>query len=367
MNTALQNQVELEDIDIPGYDRVIKVNDEKTGLKALIAIHDSTLGSALGGTRIFPYANWDEAVYDVLRLAKGMTYKAAVSSLGLGGGKSVIISDPKKEVTPEQLRCFGQAVDQLGGAYICAEDSGCTEYHLKFVREKTEYVVGLDHPKSSGNPSKFTAFGVFRGIQATMQFAYGSDSLQGKTVAIQGLGAVGQELSELLFWAGARLIVCDLDQEKVNKVVSKFNAKSCDLDEIVSQKCDVFAPCAMGGVLNSGTVPKLNCRAVVGAANNQLQNDNHAIDLMQYGIIYAPDFLVNSGGLINVANELEPEGYNPLKSRDKIDTIYDQLLTIYSIAKKNKCSTHQAAVELASYRLSYGIGKRGSELVFHHD
>ena len=193
---------------------MIKIHDPESGLKALISIHDPTLGPALGGTRIYPYANWDDALFDVLRLSKGMTYKAAVSGLGLGGGKSVIIADPKHHVTPDQLRAFGRAVNQLEGSYICAEDMGCTEEHLKYVREETEYVVGLAHPKSSGNPSPFTAFGVFRGIQSVAMHAYGSDSLQGKTVAVQGLGAVGEALSEHLFWAGARLILCDRDTEK---------------------------------------------------------------------------------------------------------------------------------------------------------
>ncbi|MCB1108523.1 MAG: Glu/Leu/Phe/Val dehydrogenase [Chlamydiia bacterium] len=367
MKTAIQGQIALEEIEIPGYERIVKIDDKNSGLKALIAIHDLTLGPALGGTRIFPYANWDDALYDVLRLSKGMTYKAAVSGLGLGGGKSVIFADPKHHITPDQLRAFGIAVNQLEGAYICAEDVGCTEDHLKYVRETTDYVVGLAHPKSSGNPSPFTAYGVFRGIQAVAQHAYGSDSLLGKTIAIQGLGAVGEALADRLYWAGARLILCDQNQAKAEYLAQKYAAKFVSPDEILSVKCDILAPCALGGILNSSSIAKLNCRAVAGAANNQLQSDNHAIDLMQCGIIYAPDFLINSGGLINVSFEVDYEGYNPVLARDKIDTIYEQLLTIFDISKENKCSTHQAAVELASYRLRYGVGKRTTPLIFHHD
>lgn len=357
----------IEDLEIPGYHKVVKVTDEHTGLRALIALHDVTLGPALGGTRIYPYATWDEALFDVLRLAKGMTYKAAVAGLGLGGGKSVIIADPKTGVTEDQLRAFGHAVEQFDGLYTCAADSGCNESHLKFVREGTQCVVGLAHPKSSGNPSPMTAFGVFRGIQASAQYAYGSDSLQDKTVAIQGLGAVGQVLADLLYWAGARLIVCDPDSSKVDLIVKKYAAIPCNLNDIMSVKCDIFAPCAMGGILNSKSIADLNCRIVAGAANNQLQNDNHAIDMMQKGIVYAPDFLINSGGLINVSFEIEPEGYNPVLARDKTDAIYEQLMMIYNISQENKCSTHQAAVELASYRLRYGVGKRTCAPVYHHD
>lgn len=366
MKKATVTKFQFENVEIPGYHRVVKITDEVSGLKALVALHDLTLGPALGGTRIFPYANWDEALFDVLRLAKGMTYKAAVANVGLGGGKSVILADPKT-ISEAQLRAFGQAVNHFEGNYICAEDMGCTTDMLKIVREETKYVTGLAHAKSSGNPSPYTAYGVYRGIQATLKQAFGSDSVQGKTVAIQGLGSVGTELANYLFWGGARLILSDPDQEKTAKIAHKLGAQTCPVDEIISVKCDIFAPCAIGGIIDSASIRKLNCRGVAGAANNQLQNDNHAIDLMQQGIVYAPDFLINSGGLINVTNEIEPEGYNPVLARDQIDTIYDQLLTTYRIAQENRCSTHQAAVELAGYRLRYGVNKRATAPVFHHN
>ncbi|MCP5492390.1 MAG: Glu/Leu/Phe/Val dehydrogenase [Chlamydiales bacterium] len=360
-----KTSVQLENLEIPGFHKVVKVTDPVSGLKAIIAIHDLTLGPALGGTRIMPYASWDEALFDVLRLAKGMTYKSAVSNAGTGGSKSVIIADPKT-ITDEQLQAFGEAVNQLQGEHICAADMGCTPAYLAHVRKSTQYVVGLAHKNSSGNPGPFTAYGVYRGIQAGLKQAFGSESVQGRTVAIQGLGSVGSELARYLFWGGARLILNDFDEEKARELAHQFGGTVCPSDEIMSVKCDVFAPCAMGGIINSQTVKELNCRIVAGGANNQLQNDNHAIELMQKGIVYAPDFLINSGGLINVACEIEPEGYDPVLSRDKTDSIYEQLLTTFQISQENRCSTHQAAVELASYRLRYGIGKRTTPPVFHH-
>lgn len=355
-----------EIIEVPGYEKVFKIEDPSVGLTALIALHDLTLGPALGGTRIRPYANIDEALQDVLRLSQGMTYKAAISQVGFGGGKSVIMADPKTQKTPELLHAFGKAVEELLGKYICAEDVGCTTADVTQIRKMTRYVVGLPHSKSSGDPGPFTARGIYRAMQATAQKLYGSDSLAGLTIAIQGLGNVGQNLARYLFWAGANMIVSDIDPERVQTLVDAYRVRVASPDEILFAECDFLAPCALGGILNDQTIPRLRCRAVVGGANNQLLKDSHADDLRHRGILLAPDFVANGGGLINVAAELEPNGYSPTASRDKINCIYDSLLAIYKIAEENGESTYKAAVSLANHRLKNGIGKRISPPIFHH-
>lgn len=357
----------LEELNVKGYEKVVKVIDPKSGLKAIIAIHDTTLGPALGGIRIYPYAGFDEALEDVLRLSKGMTYKSAVSEVGFGGGKSVIIADPKKDKTSDLLLAFGAAVNQLRGSYICAEDVGCTTEDVKVIRQQTQYVVGLAHSKSSGDPGPFTAWGVFRGIQSAVKKMFGSDSLEGRTVAVQGLGNVGGFLAEYLFWAGAKLILSDVDLAKVQKFANKFGAEVVSVDQILKVPCDVFAPCALGGVINEWTIPNLRCRAIAGSANNQLLRDSDAKALKEKGILYAPDFVVNAGGLLNVSAELEDSGYHPSGPRYKAHHIYDTLLAIYEISEKNRESTHEAALALAQYRIKYGIGKRVIPPTFHHN
>lgn len=356
----------FERILVKGYERVIKVTDKKAGLTAVIAIHNTSLGPALGGTRIQPYATFAAALEDALRLSKGMTYKSAIAEVGFGGGKSVIIADPKKEKTPELLMAFGAAVEKLEGAYICAEDMGCTTEDVKTIRRATRYVVGLPHAKSSGDPGPFTAWGTFRGIQSIVKRLYMTDSLEGKKIAVQGLGNVGGCLVPHLFWAGAELILTDTDQDKLQAYAVKYNAKTVPVDQIWKVDCDVFSPCAMGGILNDQTIPELRCKGVAGSANNQLLRDSDADKLKNRGILYAPDFVINAGGLLNVAEELEDAGYNPAPPRYKIHHIYDTLLAIYEIADKNKESTHNAALSLADYRIKYGIGKRVIPPTFHH-
>lgn len=355
----------LEKLPIKGYEKVIKVTDKQTGLQAIIAIHNTTLGPALGGTRVFPYAHFNDALEDALRLAKGMTYKSALAEVGLGGGKSVIIAD-RKDKTPELLMAFGAAVDKLAGEYICAEDLGSTTEDMKMIRRATKYVVGLPSAKSSGNPSPFTAWGVFRGIQSVIKKIYGTDSLEGKTVAIQGLGSVGSLLAEQLFWAGAKLILSDIDGEKLKRVAAKYAARTVSVDEILKVECDVLSPCAMGAVINDKTISQFRCKAIAGAANNQLQHDTHAALLRDREILYAPDFVINAGGLLNVAAEIEDEGYHPALPRYKAHHIYDTLLSIYDIAEKNRESTNAAALALADYRIKYGLGKRVIPPTFHH-
>lgn len=366
MTLVLEQALQLEEIVVPGYEKILKVTNKEAGLSAIICIHTTAMGPALGGTRIFPYATFDAALNDVLRLSKGMTYKSAVAEAGWGGGKSVIIADPKKDKTKELFLAFGQAVDRLQGAYICAEDVGCTPADVSIISQATPYVVGLPHRKSSGNPSPFTSWGTYRGIQSVLKKIYGSESVENKTVAIQGLGSVGYELAKMLFWHGAKLIISDIDAEKCQNFATVTGARIVTPEEILRVECDVLAPCALGGGINPQTIPHLKCKAIAGCANNQLLQDSDADELARLGILYAPDFVINAGGLINVSEELEVKGYNAMKARKKVDGIFDQLMIIYDIAEKNHCSTHQAAVSLADYRLKYRVGKRIEPPCFHH-
>lgn len=367
MAPVLEQQLTLEDLDIPGYHRVIRARDPKRGLDAIIAIHDLRLGkAALGGTRIHSYRSFEDALEDAVRLARGMTFKSAATQTGWGGAKGVIILDPKRGKTEELLIAYAEAVHRLGGEYICAEDAGCTPQDIAIIAEHTPYAVGLPHEKSSGNPSPFTAWGVFRGIQAVMHQLFGSDSVQGKTVAIQGLGSVGARLAEFLFWHGAKLIVADIHMEHAESIAKRFDAKLVSADEIYEQPCDVFAPCALGGIINANSIERLRCRAIAGAANNQLLTESDAEELRRVGILYAPDFVINSGGLINVSQETTREGYNPRISRNKVDQIYDQLRLIFNIARENGISTQKAVMQLLEYRLEHGIGRRTDPIYMHH-
>lgn len=366
MTLTLEETLVLEEIFVEGYEKVYKITEEKSGLKAIICIHNTRLGPALGGTRIYPYSTFEDALTDVKRLAKGMTYKSALAQCSWGGGKSVIIADPKKDNMKPKLAAFGQAVSRLKGAYICAEDVGCTPADILHVSKTTPFVVGLPQEKSSGDPSFFTAWGTFRGIQSVMKKMTGSDSVEDKVVAIQGLGAVGSKLAELLFWHGAKLIICDLDKNKTAQLSAQFDAQVASPEEILFAECDVLAPCAMGGIINSQTIPKLRCKAIAGCANNQLLVESDAEELRKRNILYAPDFVINAGGLINVTDETEKEGYLPSRARLKVHNLYDQLLVIYDIAEQNRFSTHQAAVSLGDYRLKYGINKRVNPIYFHH-
>jgi leucine dehydrogenase len=366
MTLVLDHALELEEIFVPGYEKVIKVSNKEVGLSAIICIHTSSMGPALGGTRIYPYATFEAALSDVMRLSKGMTYKSAISECGWGGGKSVIIADPKKNKTKEMLLAFGHAIDRLQGEYICAEDVGCTPADVSVISQATPYVVGLPHQKSSGNPSPFTAWGTYRGIQSVLKKLYDLDSPANRTIAIQGLGSVGWELARLLFWAGAHLIVSDIDADKCRDMANLTGAQITAPGEIIQVECDVLAPCALGGVINEQTVPHLKCKAIAGCANNQLLKDSDADELFAKGILYAPDFVINAGGLINVTQELNLEGYDPVAARDKTHRLYDQLMVIYDIAEHNGFSTQRAALSLADYRLKYRIGKRVEPPCFHH-
>lgn len=365
MTLSLEISLVLEEIVVKGYEKVLKVTDKKSGLKAIICIHNTSIGPALGGTRIYPYATFDAALNDAMRLAKGMTYKSALAQTGLGGGKSVIIASPAQK-TRELLYAFGQAVNQLEGQYICAEDVGCSPDDLKIIREATPYVVGLIHEKSSGNPAPYTAWGTYRGIQSVLQKLYGTPSVFDRTVAIQGLGSVGARLAELLFWEGAKLILSDIDEEKTERLAKMYGAKAVPPQDILKVECDVLAPCALGGILSAETIPALRCKAVAGCANNQLLKDSDGDALLKRGILYAPDFIINAGGLINVTEELAEAGYSPTVARAKTHNLYDELMKIYEMAGNNKISTHAAALSLGDYRIKYGIGKRQHPVQIYH-
>lgn len=367
MVAVLDDKLVLEEIGVPGFHKVVKISHPQAKLQAIIALHDLRLGkAALGGTRIYPYATFKDALFDVTRLARGMTHKAAALQCGWGGGKSVIIADPAKDKTEDLLASFGEAVNRLKGEYICAEDYGCTPDDMAIVAKYTPYVVGLPHKKSSGNPSPFTAWGVFRGIQAVMHHVFGSDSVAGKTIAIQGAGSVGKKLAELLFWHGAKLFITDIDRKKAQELAAQVGGQFVEPDAIFDVPCDIFAPCALGGILNSQTIPRLRCRAVAGAANNQLLTEQDGTALSRLGILYAPDFVINAGGLINVTEETMPNGYSAFSARAKVDHIYDELKLIFNVATQNYITTQEAVMRLVEYRLTQGIGKRTQPIYLHH-
>jgi leucine dehydrogenase len=332
------------------YEQLVFCHDKATGLRAIIAIHDTTLGPALGGCRMYPYASEDDAVVDALRLARGMTYKAAASGLNLGGGKSVIIGDPDRDKTEELFRSFGRYIETLGGRYITAEDVGTSTEDMENIRIETSHVVGVDVTHGgSGDPSPFTALGVLHGMRACAEEVFGSSSLEGRTVAVQGLGHVGYHLCSLLDDEGANLIVTDLREKIVERAVRKFGAKPVEADEILGIPCDVLAPCAMGAVVNDESLPKFRCSIIAGSANNILLEARHGEALTQLGILYAPDYVINAGGLINVADELE--GYNKTRATKRVARIYDSMKKIIVISERDGVPTNVAADTLALERV----------------
>jgi leucine dehydrogenase len=332
------------------YEQIVFCQDKATGLRAIIAIHDTTLGPALGGCRMYPYASEDEAIVDVLRLARGMTYKAAASGLNLGGGKSVIIGDPERDKSEQLFRSFGRYIETLGGRYIVAEDVGTSTEDMENIRIETSHVVGVDVTHGgSGDPSPFTALGVLHGMRACAEEIFGSASLEGRTVAVQGLGHVGSNLCDLLRREGANLIVTDINKRHVEHAVAAFGAKPVEPGEILTVPCDVFAPCALGAVVNDETLPAFRCSIIAGSANNILLEPRHGEALAERGILYAPDYVINAGGLINVADELE--GYNETRATKRVARIHDSVKKIISIAKRDGAPNNVAADTLALERL----------------
>ncbi|HEX5972414.1 MAG TPA: Glu/Leu/Phe/Val dehydrogenase [Gemmatimonadaceae bacterium] len=331
-----------------GHEQLVLCNDTSAGYRGIIAIHSTTLGPALGGTRFWNYASDEEAIVDALRLARGMTYKNAVAGLNLGGGKSVIIGNNKTTDREMIFRAHGRFVESLGGRYITAEDVGTSTADMDYVHMETKNVTGL--AGRSGDPSPVTAHGVFRAIQASAKEKWGSDDLSGRTVSVQGAGHVGYFLSKELHEAGAKLIITDIDAERVKQVVSEFGARAVAPDEIYGVQADIFAPCALGGIINDKTIPQLKVEVVSGAANNALLEDRHGEVLDQKGILYAPDYVANAGGVINVYSELA--GWSSARAFRKADEIYDTVLKVFKIAKTDKVPTYVAADRLAEQRIA---------------
>jgi leucine dehydrogenase len=330
-----------------GHEQVVFSHEPMSGYKGIIAIHDTTLGPALGGTRFWNYASDAEAIIDALRLSRGMTYKAAVAGLNLGGGKAVIMGDPRMAQREMLFRAHGRFVDSLKGRYITAEDVGTSVEDMDYVQMETEYVSGV--AGGLGDPSPITAYGVYRGIKASVKFCYGDDALDGRTVAVQGLGHVGYSLCSYLHEEGAKLIVTDIDTGRVQQVVTDFGAKAVAPDEIYGADAEVFAPCALGAVVDDRTLPKFRFRVVAGAANNQLAEERHGDEIEAKGILYAPDYVINAGGLINVYGELQ--GWTQERAKRKAGEIYQTLLDLFALAKEQGISTWSAADRLAERRI----------------
>lgn len=324
------------------HEKVLFVTDEASGLKAIVAVHDTTLGPAVGGCRMWPYASDEEAVTDVLRLSRGMTYKNALAGLEFGGGKSVIIGDPRTDKSEQLFRAFGRAIDALGGLYYSAEDVGINTSDIMTAHQETPYMMGLEG--KSGDPSPYTALGTFLGIKAAVKYQRGSDDLSGLKVAVQGLGHVGYYLCEHLHNAGAELIVCDLNEGQLERASAELNATVVGLDEIYSQDVDVYAPCALGATINDQTIPQLKATIVAGCANNQLAEPRHGEILRDKGILYAPDYVINAGGIINVSFERD---YNADAAEAKVRKIYQTLLDIFAKADQSGKTTAVVADEMA--------------------
>ncbi len=342
-----------------GHERVVVCSNPEVNLKAIIAVHSTVLGPGLGGVRMWPYESFDEALVDVLRLSRGMTYKAAATGLNLGGAKAVIIGDSKKDKSEELLRSFGRYVDSLGGLYITAEDVGMRIQDMEQILAETRWVTGVSEVHGgSGDPSPVTAFGVLQGVKAAVHWKFGDANLAGRKVAIQGLGSVGRYLAENLIREGAEVVGCDVDPEAVAKG-RELGVSIVSPDEIVGIECDVFSPCALGASINPETIPKLRCPIVAGGANNQLADEaRDGRALGERGILYVPDYVINAGGLINVYNELN--GYNRDRALLTTRHIYDNVLRIFELAQEQSIPTHRAANQLAENRIERmkGLGTR---------
>jgi leucine dehydrogenase len=334
-----------------GHEQIVFCNDPHSKLKAIIAIHNTTLGSALGGTRMWDYNSDDEAVIDALRLSRGMTYKAAISGLNLGGGKAVIIGDPS--LKGEALwRRYGKFVNSLNGKYITAEDVNTSASDMEFIHLETKHVTGIpEYMGGSGDPSPFTAYGVFVGMKACAFKRWGSDDLSGKKVMLQGVGHVGQYLVGHLVDAGAKVYITDINQERIKETVDKYKVEFVEPSHMLDVDIDIYAPCALGATVNSESIPKLKCSIIAGAANNQLAEEKtHGRALIEKGIIYAPDFLINAGGLINVAAEASG-AYNREKVTKDVEKIYNRILDIFTLSETDNLTTQEAAMRIAQQRI----------------
>ena len=359
MNATIATAKEIQKMDpvfgqmsFDDHEQIVFCNDKDTGLKAIIGIHNSVMGPALGGTRMFNYSNEWESLNDVLRLSRGMTFKSAITGLNIGGGKAVIIGDAKTQKTPELMRKFGEFVHSLSGRYITAEDVGMETADMDIVRDVTPYVTGISEERGgAGNPSPVTAFGVYMGMKAAAKQQFGSDVLTGKKVLVQGIGHVGEALVEYLTKEGALVTISDINEERLYEVGQKYNATVYTGTDVYAEEVDIYAPCAMGATINDATIHKIKAKVIAGAANNQLANEVvHGAILQERGILYAPDFLINAGGIINVYAELAHYGKAEIMA--KTENIYNTTLEIFDFAIANKMTTHQAALTIAQQRIA---------------
>ena len=338
-------------LSFDNHEQVVFCNDKDTGLKAIIGIHNTVLGPALGGTRMWQYnSEWD-ALNDVLRLSRGMTFKSAITGLNLGGGKAVIIGDAKTQKTPELMKKFGEFVHSLSGKYITAEDVGMETSDMDLVRTVTPYVTGISEANGgAGNPSPITAYGVFMGMKAAAKFAYGSDVLEDKVIYVEGIGNVGEALVENLTNEGAKVYIADINQRRLEEIRDKYSVEIYGGNNLYAEKMDIYAPCALGATINDTTIHQIQAKIIAGAANNQLADEQkHGLILRERGIVYAPDFLINAGGIINVYAELENYGRQEIIR--KTENIYNTTLEILANAETNGVTTHQAALDIAQARI----------------
>lgn len=351
MNQSLTDRMSQFD-----HEQVVFCQDKATGLKAIIAIHDTTLGPAVGGTRMWAYASEADALTDVLRLSRGMTYKSALAGLNIGGGKAVIIGDARKDKNEFLMRRFGKFVDTLGGQYITAEDVGINTRDMEFIKMETDHVVGLpEYMDGSGDPSPVTAFGVYMGMKASAKKQYGSDSLAGKTIVVQGVGHVGEYLVEHLVKENAEVLIADIYEDRVRDVVNKYGVKAIHVNDVYSTKMDIYSPCALGATVNNDTLSQLTCSIICGAANNLLAEEQiHGLAVKEKGILYAPDYLVNAGGIINCYWEII--GYSREAALSQAEKIYDTAIQIFDKSELENIPTYLAANRLAEERIQ-AIGR----------
>jgi len=335
-----------------GHKKVVFCSDPDTGLKAIIAIHDTTLGPALGGTRMWAYKSEADALYDVLRLSKSMTYKSAIAGLNLGGGKAVIIGDSRKDKSEALLRKFGRFIKNLNGEFITAEDVGTNPRDMEYIRMETQHVTGVPETiGGSGDPSPITALGVFMGIKACVKELYGVDTLTGKSVIVQGIGHVGENLVKLLRDENAKVFISDINEERLGQVAKKYNAEAVSNHKIFDIDADIYAPCALGATINTETIEKLKCAIVAGSANNQLEDESiHGQMLLDKGILFAPDYVINASGIINCYSELM--GFSKKRTMQLTENIYEATRNVLKLSKAESISTIEAANKIAEKRIA---------------
>ena len=336
--------------DYKNHEQVVFASDPASGLRAIIAIHNTALGSAVGGCRMYPYANEALALTDALRLSSGMTYKAALANLPFGGGKSVIMGDPRHDKSPALMRAMGRAVNRLGGRYILAEDSGTGPEDMRHAAEETSFVAGVEDNQHGGDPSPMTALGVFLSIKQAVDFVYHTEDLRGLRVAVQGLGHVGYHLAMLLHEAGATLYGADLHQPNLDRAVANFGLVPVSGETILKTECDVLAPCALGGILNARSIPEIRTQIIAGAANNQLGTTEDDLRLMEAGIVYCPDFAINAGGIIEVYHQGLDS--SPTTRQQAIEVIPRTLLAILQAGEAKGSGTDAVAIQLAEAQIA---------------